>query len=128
MITLQVHYHVLKNSNKILLILKFKIKLWHGSVRETLLPANVQVHKVILPTKCKRTIVTRHTHAHYVTVTSIITKYSSLYICYKGKHFSTSKRNNMPYIGQAEWNESLFGTPPNIASRFLLAHNKHPSC
>ena len=38
--------------NKILLILKFKIKLWHGSVRETLLPANVQVHKVILPTKC----------------------------------------------------------------------------
>ena len=61
MITLQVHYHVLKNSNKILLILKFKIKLWHGSVRETLLPANVQVHKVILPTKGKRTIVTRHT-------------------------------------------------------------------
>jgi len=28
-----------------------------GSVRETLLPTNVQVDKIILPTKCKRTVI-----------------------------------------------------------------------
>ena len=88
-----------------------------GSVRKTLLPTNVD--KIILPTKFKRAVVNgtiqeilknlyckmnSETNLHEVMINSIITKYSSL--CYKGKNFSTSKRNDIPYIALAEWNES----------------------
>ena len=98
-----------------------------GSVQETLLPTNVQVDKIILPTKCKRTVINGttqeilknlyckmnpDTHVDKVMLNSVITKYSSL--CYKGINFSTSNRNNIPFIGQAEWNESWFGSPPTL--------------
>jgi len=58
-------------------------------------------------------------------INSIITKYSSL--CYKGKNFSTGKRNDISYIAQAEWNESWFGSPPTmLIDSYLPTVNIHP--
>jgi len=111
-----------------------------GSVRETLLPTNVKVDKIVLPTKCKRAVVNGtiqgilkdlyckmnpDTHVDEVMLSSVITKYSSL--CYKGINFSNSKRSNVPYIGQAEWNESWFGSPPtSLHNSYLFTTNIRP--
>jgi len=64
-------------------------------------------------------------NVHEVMVNSIITKYSS--VCYKGKSFSTSKRNDIPYIAQAEWNESWFGSPLTmLIDSYLPTRNIRP--
>ena len=51
-----------------------------------------------------------NTKTDEVMVNSTIMKYGSL--CFKGKTFSISKKNNIPYVVQAKWNENLFGSSP----------------
>ena len=99
-----------------------------GSVRETLMPDNVD--KVILPSKYSRKVLDRtsqenicmlyckiypNTRIDEVIVNSIIMKYES--VCFKGKTFSISRKKDVPYIVQAQWNENLFGTPPTSLPR-----------
>lgn len=87
------------------------------------MPNNVD--KVILPSKCNRKVLDRtsqetlcmlyckvypNTRADEVVVNSIVMKYES--VCFKGKKFSISRKNNVPYVVQAKWNKDLFGTPP----------------
>lgn len=93
-----------------------------GSVRETLMPNNVD--KVLLPSKYNRKVLDRTSQETLrmlyckiypnarieVMVNSIILKYES--VCFKGKTFSISRKNNVPYVVQAKWNNNLFGTSP----------------
>ena len=80
-----------------------------GSVRETLLPSNMD--KVLLPTKCKRATLNGSsketlkilfcklypgTREDEVVVNTIIEKYSS--VCLNGKIFSTSTKNTVHLI------------------------------
>ena len=109
-----------------------------GSVRETLLPNNMD--KISLPTKCKRATLNGSnkenlkimfckmhpgTREDEVLVNTIIEKYSS--VCFKGTTFSTSTRNAIPYIAHAQWNESLFGSPPtSLPDSYLPTTNIRP--
>jgi len=109
-----------------------------GSVRETLLPSNVD--KISLPNVCKRATLDGSsrenlkilfcklhpgTREHEVVVNTIIEKYSSVSL--NGKTFSTSSKNTVPYIAIGTWNETLFGFPPTpLSDSYLPTANIRP--
>ena len=97
------------------------------------------VNEVIFASKCKRKVLDGSSQdtlsrlyckmysrsADEVTVNSIITKYSS--ISFKGKTFSISKKNTVPYVVQAQWDEYIFGSSPtSIPDSYLPTTNIRP--
>ena len=108
-----------------------------GSVHQTLIPNNA--NEVILASKCKRKVLDGSSQdtlsrlyckmysqsTDEVMVNSIITKYSS--VSFKGKTFSISRKNSVPYVVQAQWNESIFGSPPtSLPDSYLPTTNIWP--
>jgi len=109
-----------------------------GSVRETLLPNNID--KISLPKKRKRATLDGRSKGnlkilfcklhpgireHEVVVNTIIEKYSSVSL--NGKTFSTSSKSTAPYIASGIWNEALFGSPPTpLPDSYLPTANIRP--
>ena len=67
----------------------------------------------------------KYTVASEVIPNSVIMKYSSVTL--KGKTFSTSKKQNIPYVVYAQWSEDLFGVPPTrLPDSYLPSANIRP--